>query len=132
MTVLTGADGAFRYNGAIVAKVRSWTLNVTKDALETTNLSARDRTYIPGLRGSTGTADVLYDESDGATKSLFNQIFEDGDSSANQVEFVLNAGKSTSLRGNCFVSSLGASVSVGDVQAMSVSLQCTGSISGKF
>ena len=56
--VLTGADGQLKYQGAVVGKVRDWSITVTKDALEDTSIGSYDRTYIGGLRGTTGSATV--------------------------------------------------------------------------
>ena len=75
MAVLTGKNGALQWNGAAVGKVRSWSLSVNKDPLETTNLGVNDRTYVPGLRGSTGTAELMYDPDEGQAVSLLNSIF---------------------------------------------------------
>ena len=61
MAVLTGAQGALS-NGSTVAKVRSWSLTVNRDALEDTCIGSDDRSYVKGLRGASGNATVLYDQ----------------------------------------------------------------------
>lgn len=43
-----------------LAKVRSWSLSQTTQAMETTTLQDTDRTYIPGLRSYTGSASFYY------------------------------------------------------------------------
>ena len=88
MAVLTGASGGLLFKGASAGCVRSWSLNLTKDALETTCLGERDRQYVPGLRGATGTADILYDPT-GPAGSVFNTILDDIDEAVNDVVFVI-------------------------------------------
>jgi hypothetical protein len=75
MTVLTGADGELLYGTTRVAKVRDWSLTVNKDAIEDTCLGDYDRTYVEGLRGTTGSATILYDPSKSTTNALLNTIF---------------------------------------------------------
>lgn len=130
MTVLTGSDGALRFNGTIVAKVRSWTMTVNKDALETTHLGLFDREYIQGLRGATGSADVLYDETDIGTKALLNNVFRLDRTPVDNVEFILNSTRLTTIKATCFVNSMTPTVSVGAVQAATVSFQVSGAIEG--
>ena len=43
-----------------LAKVRSWSLSQTTQAVETTSLQDTDRTYVPGLRSYTGSASFYY------------------------------------------------------------------------
>ena len=68
MTVYTGTNGSLLFdnntgntNPSInrMARVRGWTINVTTDLLELTDLGDRDRAYTPGLRGATGTAQIF-------------------------------------------------------------------------
>ena len=52
MAILTGANGELRYNGIRVAKCRNFSIDISRDALETTNLGVFDKTYVEGLRGA--------------------------------------------------------------------------------
>ncbi len=132
MAVLTGKNGALRWNGANVGKVRSWALTVNRDALETTNLGQHDRAYVTSLRSSTGTAELMYDPTESAALALLNSIF-DSDSGANKsVEFILDSVGGKSLTCTAFVTSASPSVNVGDIQTCSISFQVTGPISGGF
>lgn len=132
MTVLTGANGQLRFNGAPVAKVRRWSLNVAKGAQETTCLGVYDREYQPGLRGATGTADVLYDSSDSVTASVLNSIFTDQDEASDTMDFILSRTDNRAISAQGFVTGVTPSVGVGEVQASTVSFQITGKITGGF
>lgn len=132
MAVLTGKNGALRWNGAVVGRVRSWSLTVNKDALETTNLGVHDRTYVTGLRGSTGSADLMYDPSESQATSLLNSILSNELNPSSSVSFVLDTIGGKSLSCTAFLTSVAPSVSTGDIQVCSVSFQVTGAITGGF
>ena len=135
MTVLTGADGQLLYNETALAKVRDWSITVNKDAIEDTCLGDYDRTYIEGLRGATGSATILYDPSRSSANNLLNTIFTtDGEDT--RLTFKMNR-KNYPDGGGTFVcqgflTSVSPSVSVGDAQAVSVSFQVSGPVTGNF
>jgi hypothetical protein len=131
MGVLTGSDGQLRFNGSAVGKCREWSLNVTKDALEDTPIGSHDRTYVEGLRGTTGSATVLYDPSNRTAADLLNSIF-DNDQPNDFVVFVLSRQEGNSISCSGFLTNISPSVSVGAVQAVSVAFQVTGKTAGNF
>lgn len=132
MTVLTGKNGALRWNGAAVGKVRSWSLTVSKDAFETTDLGSYDRTYVPGLRGATGTAELMYDPSQGQAAALLNSIFSNENKPEGSVSFVLDTAGGKSLTCSAFITSVSPSVNVADIQVCSVAFQASGALTGGF
>ena len=128
--VLTGADGQLKYQGSVVGKVRDWSVTVTRDALEDTCLGNYDRTYVPGLRGSTGTATVLYDPDNVVSAQFLNSVL--GDNSSDVVDFVFNRHDNQSFTCSGFVTNVSTNVAVGAVQAVSVSFQISGKPKGVF
>ena len=135
MTVLTGADGELLYGTTRVAKVRDWSLTVNKDAIEDTCLGNYDRTYVEGLRGTTGSATILYDPSKSTTNALLNTIFATEDKTQT-LTFKMNRNGFTDGGGTfvCsgFLTSVSPSVSVGSAQAVSVTFQVSGAVNGNF
>lgn len=131
MAVLTGKNGALRWNGSTVGKVRSWSLSVNKDALETTSLGVHDRQYVAGMRSATGTAELMYDPTEGGAVALLNSIFGN-DGTGQAVEFVLDSQGGKTISCEAFLTSASPSVSVGDIQTCSISFQISGTISGGF
>lgn len=129
--VLTGADGQLKYQGAVVGKVRDWSITVTKDALEDTGIGDYDRTYTQGLRGTTGSATVLYDPSNVQASVFLNSIFANSENTET-IDFVFNRLDNQSFRCTGFVTSVSPSVSVGSVQAVSISFQVSGKPTGAF
>lgn len=132
MAVLTGKNGALQWNGDTVGRVRSWSLSINKDPLETTTLGVHDRTYTPGLRGSTGSAELMYDPNEGQAVELLNSILSNDASVSQSVSFVLDQAGGKSLACSAFLTSVSPSVSVGDIQVCSVSFQVSGALTGGF
>ena len=119
-----------KYNGSTVAKVRSWSLTVNRDALEDTCIGSDDRSYVKGLRGASGNATVLYDPEDEAGRALLNSIFDN--SASDDVEFVFNNSTGSRFKCTALLTTVNPSVSVGDVQAVSLSFQVSGPIDGRY
>ena len=130
MAVLTGADGRLMYGVQPIAKCRDWSLSVAKDALETTCLASDDRTYVEGLRGTTGSATLLYDPTESSANDLLNSIF--GNDSFDTLRFVLNKADGSTFECTGFLTSVSPSVSTGAVSAVSVNFQVSGKPTGQF
>lgn len=115
-----------KWNGTVLGLARDISLSITKDALETTTLGDRDRTYVGGLRGATGSCSLLFDDSDTLVASLLNRITantsdtEDGNLTfnfaANGARFVLPV----------IITNVGMTASSGDLVAADVEFQVTG------
>ena len=131
MAVLTGSTGALKYNNSKAAKVRNWSLTVSKDALEDTCIGTYDRSYVQGLRGATGSATLLYDPQDTAGAALLNSIFSNS-SSGDPCEFIFNEPAGGSFKCSAFLTTINPRVSVGEAQAVSVSFQVSGPIEGRY
>jgi hypothetical protein len=132
MAVLTGANGALRFNGVAIAKVRNWSLSVSRDALDTTCLTTTDREYVPGLRGASGSCTVLYDPDERRAADLLNGIFRDESEPTDLVEFVLDTLRNARIAGKALITSISPSVSVGDAQSCDVQFQLSGKLQGGF
>ncbi len=131
MTVLTGSSGSLRFRGNTIGRCRNWSVSINRDSLEDTGIGSYERTYIPGLVGANGTSTILYDPTEHQVRELLNSIFEN-EAGDKGIEFVFDKRESKSLACKAFVTSVSPSVSVGEVQAVSVSFQITGAISGGF
>ena len=131
MAVLTGADGRVMVNGAQVLKARDYTININKDALESSTLGVYDRTYVEGLRGATGSMTILYDPTDSTSTSLLDSILTT-DGTSQQVQFVFTQTNNKRLTCSGFLTSVSQSVSTGAVQAASCNFQISGSTADGF
>lgn len=131
MAVVTGSSGELRYQGARIGKCRNFSIEIARDALETTVMGATDRTYVEGLRGATGSATVLYDRDDAATRNMLNSIFRNNDG-PQSIGLVLNTNAGSEISVMALLTNVGTPVSVGEVIACSVSFQVSGPIDGLF
>ena len=138
MGVLTGFDGALYYKAKQIARVRNWSLTVTRDALETTELGDSHRAFTRGLRSATGTATIIYDSDLSADdQALWNEIFMPIDcttdqDTATEVVFVFDKCASNDYLNkggiaiSAIVTSMTHSVTVGEVQTASIQFQSSG------
>ena len=129
MAVLTGADGKVVVNGAQIMKARDYTINISKDALETSHLGSYDREYVEGLRGATGSMTVLYDPTESTAVSLLQSILTT-DGTSQKVDFVFTSQDNKKLVYSGFITSVSQSVSTGAVQAASCNFQISGAVEG--
>jgi predicted secreted protein len=75
MTAIVGNAGALKLNGQVVAELRNWTLEMTSDTIETTNMGDATRQYVKGLASFSGSADAYFDPAHfAATGSGGNNI----------------------------------------------------------
>jgi predicted secreted protein len=60
MTAIVGNAGVIQINGASVAEVRSYSIEMTADTIENTVMGDGSRQYVKGLSTFSGTADVYW------------------------------------------------------------------------
>ena len=132
MAVKTGSTAELRFQGAAIAKVRDVSLTIVRDALETTGIGQKDRTYAYGVRGTTGTGTLLYDAANAATTATMNRLLNDSEST-DTIAMVLdtNVAEGT-LQGDALITQAGVSVSVGSVGSVPISFSFSGKPSGTF
>jgi predicted secreted protein len=136
MAVKTGATAQLQIKSGAsyitVAKVRDITLNFNRDALETTGIGEKDRTYAYGIRGTSGSGTLLYDSTDSGTQEVLNHILSDAETLSG-VKIVLDTGSSNgTITGDALITATGASVSVGDLISVPISFSMSGKPTGTF
>ena len=133
MAVLTGADGKVMVGNEQIMKCRDYTINISKDALESTSLGNYDRTYVEGLRGATGSMTILYDPDSKNSNIFLNSILENGEK-LDTVRFVFIGRDNKQIECEGFITSVSQSVSTGAVQAASCNFQISGKVAetGRF
>lgn len=115
-----------------IAKVRDIKLDMNRDALETTGIGQKDRTYAYGIRGTSGSGTLLYDSTDSGTREILNHILSDAETLSG-VQLVLDTGTSTgTLTGDALITAAGPGVSVGDLISIPISFTISGKPSGTF
>ena len=75
MTAIVGNAGALKLNGNTVAELRNYSIELTADTIETTNMGDTTRQYVKGLSSYSGSADVYFDPTHfAATGSSGNDL----------------------------------------------------------
>ena len=64
MATFSGSDGVVRIGTNVMAEVRSWSVEQTSDTNEDTVMGDSWRTHKASLKSWTGSADVLFDDTD--------------------------------------------------------------------
>jgi len=72
MATLSGNDGQVLFAGNTVAAVRSFSLELTADTIETTVMGNDTRTYVKGLASYSGSADIYFDPVEFNGNAHFN------------------------------------------------------------
>jgi len=114
-----------------LANVRDVRMEIRKDALETTVIGDTDRTFVAGIRSTTGSGTLIYRNDDTLGRSLLNQILggDQGDG-----KLTLNtdnvAGRFSNLE--IVLTGVGMEVSAGDLVACSFDFQVSGKPNSGF
>jgi predicted secreted protein len=67
MAILTGNNGVVKLDAsvggsvAVIANVRTFSIELTRDTIETTTMGVDVRTYLTGLSSWSGSADIYFD-----------------------------------------------------------------------
>ena len=119
---VTSASGDFTITDLdATVVVRDATVDIARDALETTSLNEYTRSYITGLRGATGSATLLYENS--LLNDVYAKINADAQS-AITATLTLDSGKTIS--GSVLITSVGSTATVGNITRTNVAFQFTG------
>lgn len=121
VTSTTGNFAITGLNSTVV--VRDASINISRDTLETTNLGESSRSYAAGLRGATGSATLLYENS--LLDDVYAKINTDSQG-AITATLTLTTGKTIS--GSVLITNVGSTVTVGDVTSTNVAFKFTGDL----
>jgi predicted secreted protein len=64
MATHTGSEGTIKIGSTVLGELRSYTLEQTSDTIEDSSMGDSVRTYKTGLKASSGSASVFFDEAD--------------------------------------------------------------------
>jgi hypothetical protein len=121
---VTSTTGNFAITGLdSTVVVRNASIDISRDTLETTNLGESSRAYVTGLRGASGSATLLYENS--LLDDVYAKINTDSQGSITAT-LTLTTGKTIS--GSVLITSVGSTVTVGDVTSTNVAFTFTGDL----
>ena len=139
MAFFRGEEGSVLFDKAgssatVVAGTTSWTLDVTKEVLETTDHGDDFRNYTGGLISATGTVELQYTQEAASAKSseLINDIFVASDTEAEsanaQFKLYLDTSGTKGFTFDAIITSASFGTTVGDLTTVSCSFQVCGAI----
>jgi predicted secreted protein len=90
MATHTGSEGTIKIGSTVLGELRSYTLEQTSDTIEDTSMGDSVRTYKAGLKASSGSASVFFDEADAGQllctvgSSITLNLFPEGNASGDK------------------------------------------------
>ena len=139
MAFFTGRTGSLVFDGNPVAKIRDWSLETTVELLSTNTIDSAINTFVPGARGATGSATLLYyklesgDTNTTEFTALLSKIMKegtDGVTTGDEVQLTLNVGTHVDddITFKAYITSASVSVSTGELSVVPINF----TVNGKF
>ena len=134
MAFFRGEEGSVSFDygtgtvGAI-ASTTAWTLDTTKDTLETTSHGATSRSFVGSLISGSGTVDLLYTATSGDnTAEIISDVLTTEDDGTAAFNLFLDTSGTKKLSFNGIITGTSFSSTVGDLSTISVSFITNGAI----
>ena len=138
MAFVRGEEGSvsFEKDGGTVVAVagtRSWTLNITKDTLDTTDQGKTSRTFVGSLVSGSGTVELLYDDAaSGAAADLIDEALIASDQANAKFELFANTTGNKSFVFSGIITSMDVSATTGDLQVITCNFITSGAITSSI
>jgi len=112
-----------------VAAVRSWSMTVEKDVLETTSQGATYKANIGGLIAGSGTMEVMYDAPGSGDKlDLIKDVNTATDEGNAFVELYLDETGGKKITGSIVITSTDYGATVGELEMVTINFTMNGAI----
>ena len=115
---------------ANIGELRSWSLSVSKDSMETTAMGATSKPFIGGIISGEGSAELIYDASGNSDYQAFiDDVFTTGDAGDALFELFpdsATASKKIGFAGIITGAEYGATL--GEIQVVNISFITNGAI----
>ncbi len=134
MAILTGNNGVVKIDNAsgtptAVAAVRNFSLDITRDTIETTTMGKDVRSYVGGLASFSGSADIYFDADNytggSSVIAALNPVGGSVGDSPITIELYLN-GTSGKFAGEIIVTGFTVNSSMDGMVEASISFQGSG------
>jgi len=135
MAYFTGRTGSITVGSNNMAKLRDWSLETTVELLSTNVIGDFANTFVPGFKGATGSATLLYyrteteDGSDLQFTTLLNKVHKVGAITENdKVKLILNVGTDVKddVEFNAYITSASISVSTAELTVVPINFTVDG------
>ena len=127
MAFFRGEEGSVSFDngtGSVgaIASTTAWTLDTTKDTLETTSHGATSRSFVGSLISGSGTVDLIYTATSGDdTAEIITDVLTTEDSGDAAFNLFLDTSGTKKLSFNGTITGTSYSSTVGDLSTISVS-----------
>jgi hypothetical protein len=112
-----------------IAAVRSWTMSVEKEAMDTTSHGATYRANVGGIISGSGTIEVLYDAPGSGDKlDLIKEVNTATDPANANIELYLDETGTKKISGDILVTSAEYSATVGELEVITINFVTNGTI----
>ena len=134
MAFFRGEEGSVKFkNGSgtteAIVSTTGWTLDTTKDTLETTSHGATSRSFVGSLISGSGTVDLLYTATSGDdTAEIITDVLTTEDAGDATFNLFLDTSGTKKLSFNAIITGTSFSSTVGDISTVSVSFITNGAI----
>ncbi len=135
MAAIKGDVGKIMFHNAAgteadVSGVRSWSLSITKDTMETTVNGDTAKTFIGGLISGEGSAELIYDPSGNSDYQAFiDDVITTGDAGDALFELFPDSAQSAKKIGfSGIITSAEYGATLGEIQIINISFITTGAI----
>tara|TARA_B100001093_G_C26856027_1_gene1027446 strand:+ start:4609 stop:5079 length:471 start_codon:yes stop_codon:yes gene_type:complete len=143
----SGRTGEVIFSNNPVAKIRDWSIETTVELLSTNSIDSGVNTFVPGVKGATGSATLMYyrisddentvTDSEESTKTEFTEllgkIMKVGNVSAtnDRVALTLKVGSQDKdqITFNAYITSASISVSTGEIVVVPINFTVDGDFS---
>jgi hypothetical protein len=133
--VFTGRDGRLLLGNDTLVKVTSWSLQAELETMETTTLGDAERNYVPGVKGFSGSAELIYYTDEDGTNdasTLLRKIVSTNAATTSDIATLTlrlvdgNSTKDVTL--NTYITNASIGASVGEVCSAQISFKGTGAL----
>ena len=135
MAAIKGDVGKIMFHNAAgteadVSGLRSWSLSITKDTMETTVNGDTSKTFIGGLISGEGSAELIYDPSGNSDYQAFiDDVITTGDAGDALFELFPDSAQSAKKIGfSGIITSAEYGATLGEIQIINISFITTGAI----
>jgi len=135
MAFYTGRSGSLVFGGKPVAKIRDWSLEATVELLSTNTIESGVNTFVPGVKGATGSATLVYyklEDGENASLTEFTALLSkimktSAVTISDKVFLELNVGGANDdIQFNAYITSATVSVSTGELSVVPINFTVDG------
>ena len=134
MAFYRGEEGSVKFKNSAgtteaVAQTTSWSLDISKDVLDTTAHGDTARSFVGSLVSGTGSIEFNYSAASGnETKNLLDEALVTEDAADAQFELYIDTSGSKKWSFSGIVTGMSTSTAIGDLTKVTANFQTSGAI----